>query len=167
MNRTLSMVLIAVGIIVAVGAGLWLAVNAANGAETREVVMNAGLAFVPVALLVGAGIYGLTRGAPEAVSDTRRQRDMLDLLKDGQPRPFTELAAVMGIGAGEVRALLNQLIALRIFSGAVNWQAGSVRIIDAAALPAATPCVTCGERLDFMGEERVVCPHCGTEYFLL
>lgn len=169
-SRTIGIILIALGLIIAVIAGLWLAVSVSNGLNTTSAFTNAVIAFVPIGLLVGAGIYQFVRGSQDTEdafdSAMRRQRELVDLLNASeQPLRMADLAAQLGVGVETIATLLNELIRLKLFSGYVNWQAREVQRITPARLRTLQTCAHCGQPLRLA--DHLTCPNCSVQYFLL
>jgi ribosomal protein L32 len=167
-SRIIGIVLIALGLIIAVFAGLWLAFNVANGQGASDAFSSAGVLFVPIALLVGVGIYQYARSSREFEDNSdsvmRQQREMMDILRGStQPQRMTDVAAQLGVGVESVGAMMNELIRLGLFSGCVNWQTRVVQVVDAETLRRLRACANCGESLRIYS--HTVCPNCGTEYF--
>lgn len=168
-GRLIGIVLMVIGFGVAAFSGLWLAVQArSDNLSAGGALLGALLAFVPVALLVGFGIYFYTQGGQEAEeqSTMRQQRDLLDILKSrGQVR-VEEMAIELGVPLSTVQDLVHQLVGLQVFSGYVNWKEGMLYSEDASKLRELDRCKHCGGEIELAGKGVVVCPFCGTEYFL-
>lgn len=168
-SRAVGAILIASGMVVAVAAGLSLAVSVVQGQSVHTTLTNAGLVFIPIAVLVGAGIYQYVRSSRDIEDDAdsamRLQLQMIDLLKSSsEPTRMVDLASQLGVGVSTVGAMMNELIRLRLFSGRVDWQARVVQAIEPAKLRAMSGCINCDEPLHI--QESLICPRCGTEYFL-
>lgn len=168
-GRLVGIILIVVGFGVAVIAGLWLALQvsstqlAAGGA-----VVGAGIAFIPVAVLVGFGIYMFVQGGKEAVEESsmQQQRRLLDIVKSRGQVSVSDLAMEMRVNADTVKDLVHQLVGLQVFSGYINWQDGVLYSSDASQLRELDKCKNCGGEINLVGKGVVVCKYCGTEYFL-
>ena len=166
-SRVIGVILIASGIVVAAAAGLSLAFSAVQGQSANTVLTNAGIVFLPIAVLVGAGIYQFVRGSHDIEDDSemRQQLQMMDILKTTQePMRMADLAAQLGVGVENIGTMMNDLIRLKLFSGRVDWQSREVQAINPDTLRSINACVRCGEPLRL--HQNTVCPQCGTEYFL-
>lgn len=166
-GRLIGIILMSVGFGVALLAGLWLAVQAGD-MDTGGVVLGAGLAFIPVALFMGAGIYFYVQGGQEEEeqSTMRQQRELLDILRSrGQVR-VEEMAIEMSTSVDEIQNMVHQLVGLQVFSGYVNWKDGVLYSEEASNLRDLSECKKCGGDIELAGKGIVVCPYCGTEYFL-
>ncbi len=168
-GRLVGIILIVVGFGIAVIAGLWLAVQlSSNSLGAGGAVLGAGLAFIPVALLVGFGIYMFVRGGQEAVEESsmHQQRQLLDIVRSRGQVSVPDLAMEMKINVDTVKSLVHQLVGLQVFSGYVNWEKGIIYSSDASKLRELDKCKNCGGEIKLVGKGVVVCKFCGTEYFL-
>ncbi|HYO87201.1 MAG TPA: hypothetical protein VER79_01065, partial [Candidatus Limnocylindrales bacterium] len=65
-SRLIGALLVVVGFVIALLAGIWLAGQMAmNTLQSGGAVIGAVLVFIPVALLVGGGIYLINQGGKE------------------------------------------------------------------------------------------------------
>lgn len=168
-GRLTGMILVIVGVIVTILAGLWLAVEASGGRlQAGGAVLGAGLAFIPVALLVGFGIFLYVQGGKEAEQESamQQQRRLLDILKSRGQVSVSDMALELGVSVDTVQNLVHQLVGLQVFSGYVNWQDGTLYSSDASALRELEKCKNCGGEIVLAGKGVVTCKYCGTEYFL-
>mgnify|MGYP005845702677 FL=1 len=168
-GRLVGIILIVVGFGIAVIAGLWLAVQvAAQQLSGGGAVVGAGIAFIPVALLVGFGIFMFVQGGKQATEESsmRQQRQLLDIVKSRGQVSVADLALEMKISADIVRNLVHQLVGLQVFSGYVNWNDGILYSSDAGKLREIDKCKNCGGEIQLVGKGVVTCKFCGTEYFL-
>ncbi len=168
-GRLAGIILIVVGFGIAVIAGLWLAVQVSSERITAGgALVGAGIAFIPVALLVGFGIYMFVLGGREAreESSMRLQRQLLDIVKSrGQVR-VSDLALEMRVSVDSVKGMIHQLVGLQVFSGYVNWEKGMLYSSDASQLRDLSQCKNCGGEIKLAGKGVITCKFCGTEYFL-
>ncbi len=167
-SRLVGIILTVVGIGVALIAGLWLATQASSGTSSGGVIIGAGIAFIPVALLVGFGIYLFSRGGTEAAQELvmQKQRQLLDILKSRGQVGVNDMALEMHVTVEQVQEMVHQLVGLQVFSGYVNWDDGTLYSSDAKALRELDHCKNCGGEITLAGKGIVVCKYCGTEYFL-
>ncbi len=168
-GRLVGIILIVVGFGVAVIAGLWLALQVSSEQlGAGGAVVGAGIAFIPVALLVGFGIFMYVQGGKEAVEESsmQQQRRLLDIVKSRGQVSVSDLALEMRISVDTVKDLVHQLVGLQVFSGYVNWQDGTLYSSDASQLRELEKCKNCGGEINLAGKGVVVCKFCGTEYFL-
>jgi hypothetical protein len=168
-SRLTGIILTVVGIGVALIAGLWLASQvAAEQLTSSGALLGAGLAFIPVALLIGAGIYLFMKGGQEAQQESvmQKQRQLLDILKSRGQVAVADMAIEMRVSADQVKDMVHQLVGLQVFSGYVNWDEGVLYSADASNLRQLDKCKNCGGEIKLVGKGVVACKYCGTEYFL-
>jgi hypothetical protein len=168
-GRLVGIILVAVGFGVAVIAGLWLALQASSGQiSSGGAVVGAGLAFIPVALLAGFGIYMYVQGGKEAVEEStmQKQRQLLDIVKSRGEVSVSNLAMEMNVKVDDVKNMVHQLVGLQVFSGYINWDKGILYSTDASNLRGLEKCKNCGGQIQLVGKGVVTCKFCGTEYFL-
>ncbi len=168
-GRLVGVILIVVGFGIAVIAGLWLASQVSGGqVQSGGALIGAGLAFIPVALLVGFGIYLYVQGGKEAESESemQKQRQLLDIVKSRGQVAVSDLALEMKTNVDTVKSMVHQLVGLQVFSGYINWDKGILYSSDASNLRDLQKCKNCGGEIKLAGKGVVVCPFCGTEYFL-
>jgi len=168
-TRLLGVILTVVGLGVAVIAGLWLATQVSSGSlEAGGAIFGAGLAFIPVALLIGFGIYNFVRGGSEAQEESvmQKQRQLMDILKSRGQVSVNDMALEMKVPVDQVKDMVHQLVGLQVFSGYINWTEGTLYSSDASQLRELQKCKNCGGEIQLAGKGVVVCKYCGTEYFL-
>ncbi len=168
-GRLVGIILIVVGFGIAVIAGLWLASQVSGGqVQSGGALIGAGLAFIPVALLVGFGIYLYVQGGKDAESESemQKQRQLLDIVKSRGQVAVSDLALEMKTNVDTVKSMVHQLVGLQVFSGYINWDKGILYSSDASKLRDLQKCKNCGGEIKLVGKGVVVCPFCGTEYFL-
>jgi hypothetical protein len=169
MGRLVGIILMVVGFGVAVIAGLWLALQVSNEQiSAGGAVVGAGIAFIPVALLVGFGIYMFIQGGKEAVEEStmQKQRQLLDIVKSRGEISLSDLALELGTKADDLRGMIDSLVGLQVFSGYLNWEKGVLYSTDASQLRGLEKCKNCGGEIKLVGKGIVTCKFCGTEYFL-
>jgi hypothetical protein len=168
-GRLVGIILTVVGFGVAIIAGLFLAVQVSRNELTAGgAVVGAGITFIPVALLVGFGIYMFVRGGQESERESlmQKQRQVLDIVKTrGQVR-IPDLALEMKASVDDIKAMIYELVGLQVFSGYINWDQGILYSSDASKLRELTQCKNCGGEIQLVGKGVVKCKFCGTEYFL-
>jgi hypothetical protein len=170
-GRLLGIILIVIGFGIAILAGAFLSVQLGaeeNGLTAGGAVVGAALAFIPVALLVGFGIFLYMRGGREAEEESlmQKQRQLLDLVKTRGQVGVNDLAIDMKVSVDQIKDMVRQLVGLQVFSGFVNWDDGILYSSDASKLRDLKNCEKCGAPITLAGKGVVVCKYCGTEYFL-
>ncbi len=163
--RLIGMILIGIGFLMAVGAGLILAVAVREG---RDVLVTSLVAFVVIAPVVIGGIYFYVRSGEdeEDAGDSLilKQRDLMDLLRADGAVKVDEAAAALEIEIGLLRELVNQLAELQVFSG--YWVGDTLYTAQADKLRGLTACVNCQNPLQLVSVGVNPCPHCEAVYFL-
>lgn len=168
-GRLTGIILIVVGFGIAVIAGLWLALQVSSQQlSAGGALIGAGIAFVPVALLVGFGIFLFVQGSKQVVEESsmQLQRKLLDIIKSRGQISVTDAALEMKISVDTVKDLVHQLVGLQVFSGYINWSDGTLYSSDAGKLREIDKCKNCGGDIKLVGKGVVTCKFCGTEYFL-
>lgn len=168
-SRLTGIVLTVVGLGIALIAGLWIGSQVAGESLTSGgALIGAGLAFIPVALLVGFGLYLFLKGGQEAQQEStmQKQRQLLDILKSRGQVAVPDMALEMRVSADQVKDMVHQLVGLQVFSGYVNWEEGVLYSAEARNLRELDKCKNCGGEIKLVGKGVVTCKYCGTEYFL-
>ena len=168
-SRLIGIILIVIGFGIAIIAGTWLALGVSR--ETLEpggAVVGAGLAFIPIALLVGFGIYLYVQGGQEAERESvmRQQRQLLDIIRSRGEVRTHDVAVEMGVSVDTIQNMVHELVGLQVFSGYVNWKDGTLYSVDAQNLRELSQCKNCGGEIKLTGKGVATCRFCGTEYFL-
>jgi len=168
-GRLIGIILIVIGFGIAMIVGVFLAFQVSNEQMgPAGAVVGAFVAFIPVAVLVGFGIYMFVQGGKEEVieSTMRKQRQLLDIVKSRGQVEISNLALEMNVNADQVKAMVHELVGLQVFSGYINWDKGVLYSSEASQLRELTQCKNCGGEIKLVGKGVVACPFCGTEYFL-
>ncbi len=168
-GRLIGIILVVIGLGIAVFGGLFLAAQTSNDLLTPAgAFLGAAMAFVPVGLLVGFGIYMYVRGGKEAEEESimQKQRQLLDILKSRGQVTVSDMALEMKVSAETIKDMVHQLVGLQVFSGYANWQAGVLYSSDASMLRELEQCKNCGGEIQLVGKGIATCRFCGTEYFL-
>lgn len=169
-GRLIGIVLMVVGFGIAIIAGLFLAVQAGSdeGLSGGGVVVGAGLAFIPIALFVGFGIFMYVKGGQEAEEESvmEKQRQLLDIVRSRGQVNINNLAIEMNTNIDAVKNMVHQLVGLQVFSGYIDWKDGTLYSSEASNLRELENCKNCGGEIELVGKGVVACPFCGTEYFL-
>ncbi len=175
-GRLIGIVLAVVGVGIAVIGGLWLAsqvqvyaaTKGASGTSSGGALLGGFILFIPVALLVGFGVFSYLRGGVQEQQEStmQKQRQLLDIIKSRGQVQVNDVALEMHVPVDSVRDMVHQLVGLQVFSGYVNWKDGTLFSADASQLRQLDKCKNCGGELTLAGKGVVVCKFCGTEYFL-
>ena len=120
MQKRLGIAFIGVGFFAAGLGGLWLAGQVSSG----DGLPGAIILIVPISLLVGAGIFMVSRDgrAPEAQSAMELQRRMMDVLNNRRQISIDAMASELGVTPRMVETMLEQLQQLDVFGGEIDWE---------------------------------------------
>jgi hypothetical protein len=168
-SRLTGIIFIVVGFGIAIIAGLFTAAQVASQQmNAGGAVVGAGIAFIPVALLVGFGSYLYVRGGKEVEEESamHKQRQLMDIVKSRGQVNVSDLALEMQTSVDVVKSMVHQLVGLQVFSGYVNWDQGVLYSSEASKLRELDKCKNCGGAIKLSGKGVVTCKFCGTEYFL-
>ncbi|PJF41657.1 MAG: hypothetical protein D6737_03905 [Chloroflexi bacterium] len=169
-GRVVGIILVVVGLGIALIAALFLItqLNAEDGISGGGAAVGAGLAFIPVALFVGFGAFMVFKGGEDAKKhvEMEKQRKVLDIVKSRGQVTIDDLALEIDISRDELKAIVHRLVGLQVFDGYINWDVGTLYSEQASHLHELTNCKNCGGDIDLAGQGVLVCPWCGTEYFL-
>lgn len=169
-GRLIGIILMIVGFGIAGLAGLFLAAqsSAEDGLSAGGAIVGAALAFIPVSLLVGFGIFMYVKGGQEQEQESiiRKQRELLDILRSRGQVGVYDMALEMGVKVEDVKEMVHQLVGLQVFSGYVNWNDGILYSAEASSLRELQECKKCGGKIQLAGKGVIACPFCGMEYFL-
>lgn len=138
-RRSIGIGLTALGFAVAVIAGLLLAARfSVAEPDVGQILLLAGLAFIPIAILMGSGLYLYLKSAPPELSEAEslvlKQRQMMDIARSHGQISLLDLAIELNISVREVRELIEELTRLEIFDGYVDWESGIIFVTDAGRL---------------------------------
>jgi hypothetical protein len=172
-GRLIGIIMIVVGFGIAIIGGGFLATQVSRGVENGGMsaggaIVGAGVFFIPIALLVGGGIFMYVKGGQEAEEESlmAKQRQLLDIVKSRGQVGVHEVALEMKVPVDSVKNMVHQLVGLQVFSGFINWDDGTLYSSDASKLRDLKECQKCGAPITLAGKGVFVCKFCGTEYFL-
>lgn len=167
-GKTVGIILIAVGVIIAV---VMLAMMAAGIAQDEltggGAILGFGLGLIIVLPLVGAGIFLMIKGKSEEAELTqiRNQRKILDMVKTQGKVSISDVVLELRTDREQVKAWIYDLVGKGLFSGYINWDDGILYSEDASRLKT-DKCPNCGGQIELAGKGVTQCPFCGTEIFL-
>ena len=166
-TRTVGLVLIVVGILLAALAAVWLVSGVAEESLRRSGLML-GLAVTGVLVLplLGGGVILLLRGRRELghLTDISKQKRLLNMIQTQGHISVAEAAIELDVDRDTLKSYLYDLVGKKLFSGYVNWDQGMLYSAAAASMSAGS-CPNCGAKLEMAGKGVILCPYCGTETF--
>ncbi|MCU0512899.1 MAG: hypothetical protein MUE40_10050 [Anaerolineae bacterium] len=163
-QRLLGVALTTTGFTLAALAGL--ALSATPGLSIGTLLVGALLAFAVVLPLLVGGIYFFVRSSrtpDEPESNLPQQVAFADLMRQRGQSSLGALATDLQVPESEVLEIVQQLAALRLFSGYLTPEGTLVRL-ETAVVHSLSRCQTCRSPLNLAGPVTL-CPVCGTEYF--
>ncbi|GEM_PF-5689589 len=168
-GRTLGTWLMVAGGLWLIGWSVFFAVGYAAGeVDSRAAILGALMFAFPVGvgLLIGGAVArsrAMKHDADRA--DTQFEARVLSMIETAGSTTIPEIAAELGASTQQVREALYDLVAKRLFTGYVNWDAQRVYSVAAGKMPT-DRCPNCGAKLELGGKDTAVCPYCKNEIFL-
>jgi len=168
-GRLIGIILIVVAFGIAAIVGSFIAAQTStNELGLGGATILAGIAFIPISMLAGFGIFLYVKGKLEAEQQSvmRKQRELLDIVRTQGQVEIRNVALEMNVDLDTVKQMVHQLVGLQVFSGYVNWDDGILYSSEASKLRDLKQCEKCGAPIQLVGKGVVACKACGTEYFL-
>jgi len=166
--RVVGIILIVIGVIVAVVAGVWLLAGISDEQVTQSgAILGFAIALVIVLPLLAIGVYLTIRGGREAqeLAEVRKQRRILEMVTTQGKAPISDVALELGASRDQVKNYIYDLVGKGLFSGYIRWDEGVLYSREASQLKT-NKCPNCGGQIELAGKGIVRCPFCGTEIFL-
>jgi len=167
-GRTVALVLVAVGVVIALLASLFLFSGWVEG-RLRISGLLLGLALTAMLCLplFGAGGYLLVRSLAEAreFAEAAKEKKILNIVRTQGQVDVANVAIEMGLTRNQVKEYVYDLVGKGLFTGYINWQEGILYARDAGEMQT-TKCPNCGGIREVVGKGVVQCPYCGSDLFL-
>jgi ribosomal protein S27AE len=171
-GKTLGILLMAGGLLIAIVAIAWLGAGLADdegGLRLSGAVFGGALivAFVVLPMVAG-GFFIYSRGKSESAqfAHVQRQRRMLGIVESAGQVNISDLALELGGSRDTVRTDLYDLVSKGLFAGYVDWDRGVLYARQASELRGRETCPNCGGNVSLAGKGLVRCQYCGAEIFL-
>lgn len=167
-RRAVGIGLTILGVIIAAAGGIWLALNPATLAEDPTLLVIAlGLfAVVFLTMLVGAFLFLSTGNQHDTEPEMELPLLVLDHLRQHGETTIAQLADALNVSPDLIRISLDELQALRLFTGYYREGDQKVGLVPRPMLELLTSCVVCAKAIDLRSSSHVICRHCGTHYYL-
>ncbi|MBN1285353.1 MAG: hypothetical protein JXB47_08145 [Anaerolineae bacterium] len=169
--KIIGLVLLIIGLFVFVGAGAWGLAQMSGESpalDSAAFILLMVIAGFFALLFAGVGLVMLRQGTKETIdqAEAARQRKILDMIATRGEIKISEVAIELQTRTEDIRAILERLVGLGIFSGYINWDKDMLYSADAGQLRDAKQCLNCGGDVKLAGKGVIQCPWCGAEYFL-
>src|SRR5687768_15662054 len=137
-RRWVGITAIVLGFVITVIAGFVLA---ASQLTAGALFVRALIVFVLVLpiLLVGIYLYATINTESSELSETELQLKMMDLIRERNRVSLQELAAELKVSMGTVTRLVEDLDALDIFTGYIDWGNQVIYVVRPEMLPDTNP----------------------------
>lgn len=163
-----GMFIIALGFILTVIAGVVLAFLANEILDTTSLMVAASIVFLLIAPILGFGIYHYAKSSQresEILADEmEKPRQLLDILKAKGQTDIETLSHDLACSPDEIKAMVDDLTQLELFSGIVNWNEGIIAIVESNVLNLMETCKNCSNPITMKEQGVTICAYCATEY---
>jgi hypothetical protein len=131
--------------------------------ETSALIGAGVVAFIVLAPLFAYGIYTYGRHSQEEApaEDMTIPRQLLDMLREGGASNIALLAVDLGVPS--IKPIIDDLSRLELFSGIVDWEAGTVALLEPTVVASIETCKHCGRPIEIQ-RGLSICQNCRTEY---
>jgi DNA-directed RNA polymerase subunit RPC12/RpoP len=126
------------------------------------------LALIVLVPIFGVGGYLFRSGGAEQAqfAVVQQERKILNMVLAQGQVTIGELVAELQQPRDQVEDMIRSLVGKQLFSGAINWEKGTLYSVESQSLTDGRKCPNCGGELQFAGKGLIVCPYCGSEVFL-
>jgi hypothetical protein len=168
-GKTIGMILIAVGVIVALLGIFYFATNSQTDSAAK--VLGIGICVIPAAVIAGFGVWFTMQGKGEAAqfAEVEKEKKILNIVSTQGTVQIGNVALETGMTLDQVKNALYDLVGKGLFTGYVDWRGGKLVSADAAVINQAVitgKCPNCGAPQVVGGKGVIRCEYCGTEFFI-
>ena len=168
-GKTIGMVLIAVGIIVALLGIFYFATNSQTDSAAK--VLGIAVCVVPAAVIAGFGVWFTMQGKGEATqfAEVEKEKKILNMVSTQGTVQIGNVALETGMTLDQVKNAIYDLVGKGLFTGYVDWKGGKLVSADAAVINQAVitgKCPNCGAPQVVGGKGVIRCEYCGAEFFI-
>jgi len=169
-SKTIGIILIAVGLLIAVGAALCMLPSLLedSGLRLSGYALGLTLAIVFVSLpLLAVGVYLIIRGQAESkqMAEVAKEKKLLNMVQTQGKVVVADAAVERDVPLETIKAYIYDLVGKGLFTGYINWGEGVLYAKQASEMRT-TRCPHCGGQRALAGKGLVKCPYCGSELFL-
>lgn len=164
-GRVVGLAMMGITVVLFVG---WTAAVAASGTTTGGLVLGLFLALVVCAPLLGIGFYLWRKGQQEesAFAQVAQEKKILNMVLTQGQVSVQEIIAELQQPREAVEDMIRNLVGKQLFSGAINWEKGTLFSVDSQTLTDGRNCPNCGGEVELAGKGLIRCAWCGSEIFL-
>lgn len=169
-GKTVGIILIAVGLVIALGAALCMLPSLLEdgGLRASGYALGLTLAILFVSLpLAAVGIYLIVRGQAESkqMAEVAKEKKLLNMVQAQGRVVVADAAVELDVPLDTIKAFIYDLVGKGLFTGYINWDEGVLYARQAGEMRT-TRCPHCGGTRELVGKGLVKCPYCGSELFL-
>jgi hypothetical protein len=166
-GKTVGIILIIVGLIIAALGIVWGLANLGEALETSGFIFAVAVVIILALPFLGVGAYMVARGRTEEaqMAEVQKQKQILNMVTTQGQVSIAEVALELDVSRDQIKAWVYDLVGKGLFSGYINWDDGLLISRRAAELRG-NKCPQCGGEVELSGKGVVSCPYCGTEVFL-
>lgn len=131
--------------------------------DTGSIFGAAFVIFLLLAPLFAYGIYNYAKHSQEEApaEEMTAPRQLLDMLREKGASNIAELSIDLGVSS--LKPIIADLSRLELFNGIVDWDAGTIALIDPNVMALIETCKHCGRPIAIQ-RGITICPNCKTEY---
>jgi hypothetical protein len=131
--------------------------------ETSAILGTALVLFLLITPLLAYGIYTFATASQEEdlAEEMTVPRQLLDMLRENGSGNITDLAIDLGVTS--LKPIIADLSRLELFNGIVEWNSGTITLLDPAVMASIESCKACKKPIQIK-RGITICPNCATEY---